>query len=144
MARRLIPDIVSEQTLASTAPDTTVRAAVEIMAARSVGAILVIKGGQLVSIFSERDLALRVVAPGLDPNTVRLTEVATPDPQTIQADATPRQALRLMQRGHFRHLPITDHKGKVLGIVSLGDLYHSVTRSLEDDLVEMSHHILAG
>lgn len=144
MPRRLIPDIVSDQSLASVDVNATVRTATQLMADRGIGAVLVLEHEELIAIFSERDVAFKVVAHGLDPDTVRMSDVATLHPQTIGADATPRQALRIMQQAGFRHLPIMGENGKVLAIVSMRDLYRSLTRSLEDDLLNMAHHMLGG
>jgi CBS domain-containing protein len=99
------------------APAHAVSAAVERMAERNVGAILVAEDGRLLGIFTERDLLRRIVAPGLDPRTTQLGDVMTREPFTIDTDAPFGYALSLMQEKGFRHLPVL-HDGKTVGIVS--------------------------
>jgi CBS domain-containing protein len=91
--------------------------AAQRMAAKNVGAILVIEEGRLVGIFTERDVVFRVVAPGLDARKTRISEVMTPDPVTIHPDKPFGSALVIMHREGFRHLPVVSD-GKAVGIVS--------------------------
>jgi CBS domain-containing protein len=98
-------------------PRTTVSKAAALMAAKNVGAILVVDAGRLVGIFTERDVVFRVVARGLDPATTTIAEVMTPDPQTIDSERPLGYALVLMRRGGYRHLPVM-REGKPVGIVS--------------------------
>ncbi len=83
MPNRTIRDIISQQKVLS-APDTmTVREAAIRMAESKVGAMLILEKGQLIGIFTERDLLNRVIAKRLDPDTTTLTQVMTADPRTI-------------------------------------------------------------
>jgi CBS domain-containing protein len=88
-----------------------------MMAPRAVGAVLVVKGDQLVGIFTERDVVFRVVACGLDPDATRLAEVMTPEPKTIAPEKAFGVAMALMHENGFRHLPVLD-KGALIGVVS--------------------------
>jgi CBS domain-containing protein len=98
-------------------PDTLVSKAAKLMAARNVGAVLVVEDGCLVGIFSERDIAFRVVARGLDPQATRLADVMTRAPHTVEPDKPFGHALMVMQENGFRHLPVVQN-GKLIGIVS--------------------------
>ena len=98
-------------------PGTPVARAAQRMAARNVGAILVIEDDRLVGIITERDIVFRVVSQGLDTLATRIAEVMTPDPITIDADQPFGFALVVMHREGFRHLPVVKD-GKVVGIVS--------------------------
>jgi CBS domain-containing protein len=120
MLRKLLPDIVNNQRLVELPPEATVREAVQRMARQDVRSSLVTKNGGLIGIFTGTDLISRVVGPGLDPNDTPLERVMTKNPQTISADETAIEALRRMQAGHFRHLPVVKN-GKVVGILSRGD-----------------------
>ncbi|WP_022728740.1 CBS domain-containing protein [Fodinicurvata sediminis] len=133
MQRRVVPDIVSSQKLTTFSADTTVRTATAVMNERSIGAILILKDEQLAGIFTERDLLRRVVAAGLDPDATSLEEVMTPDPDTLAPNATAMEALLLMRGRGYRHLPVID-KGKLIGIVSIRDLFAAVQEELEQDL----------
>ena len=76
------------------------------MAARHIGAVLVMAEGRLVGIFTERDMVNRVAAVGRDPDATKLDEVMTAAPRTIEQAAPALAALRVMQNGQFRHLPV--------------------------------------
>lgn len=99
----------------------TVRDATRQMAEHACSSILVCDGDKLLGIFTERDLLVRVVAAGLDPDKVTLGEVMTADPDTIDGDEPVIEAIRRMDEFNYRHLPVV-HGGKVLGVVSLRDV----------------------
>ena len=87
------------------------------MAKKNVGAVMVIEDGRLVGVFTERDIAFRVVALGLDAQTTRLADVMTPAPDTVDPDKPFGYALLTMYERGFRHLPVIQD-GNVVGIVS--------------------------
>ena len=121
MTNRSISDIVRQQSPLTLPPDTTVQDACQHMRDRRVGAVLVIdRDRRLVGIFTGRDAVCRVLAAGLSPADTRLAEVMTPDPDTMAPGGTAIDALRLMQDGGFRHIPVVD-SGRVAGVVSHGD-----------------------
>lgn len=140
--RKLIPDVIKDQQLVCLSPEASVQDAAVLMAERRVAAVLVtlnqLSGGQsLKGIFTERDLAARVVATGRDPVATRLAEVMTTSPDTLGPDARAYEALDLMERHHYRHLPVTadgESDGTVLGIVSIRDLFAVVRAHLEDEI----------
>lgn len=108
---------IMQRDVLATGPGTVVATAAKLMAARNVGAILVLEGDRLVGIFSERDALFRVLARGLDPHTTRLDEVMTPAPHTIGPELPFGSALVLMQEKGFRHLPVVED-GRAVGIIS--------------------------
>jgi len=89
------------------------------MVAREVGAVLVLDGGRLAGILTERDV-LRAVARGIRDDAV-VSDWMTPDPETIEPGDTTQHAATLMMHGGFRHLPVVE-QGEVVGIVSIRDL----------------------
>ncbi|MHB1833933.1 MAG: CBS domain-containing protein [Solirubrobacteraceae bacterium] len=89
------------------------------MVERNLGAVLVIDGGRLVGIMTERDL-MRAVAGGMHGEAV-VAEYMTKDPETIAPDDTTQHAAVLMIHGGFRHLPVVEH-GDVVGVLSIRDL----------------------
>lgn len=131
--RKLMPDVIQRQELVCLTADTTVRDAAVLMAERRIAAILVTDGRLLKGIFTERDLTVRVVAAGKDPATTALAEVMTGDPDTLGPDAAAGEALELMERHRYRHLPVV-HAGEVVGIVSIRDLFAVVRAHLEDEI----------
>ena len=120
MVRKLVPDVVHDQRLLELPPQATVREAAQRMARREVRSALVMEDGKLLGIFTGTDLIGRVVAVGLDPDKTLLNTVMTKNPETISAGESAVEALRRMQQGHFRHLPVVDD-GKVVGILSRRD-----------------------
>jgi CBS domain-containing protein len=133
MQRRIVPDLVRNQTLASLPPNATVQDAARIMAERHIGAVLVAVDGRLQGIFTERDVLARVVAAGLDPDDTVLGRVMTPNPDTAAPNSTALEALRRMTECGYRHLPVVDGE-QIVGIVSIRDLYAAVNRELAEDL----------
>jgi CBS domain-containing protein len=133
MHRKVVPDIVHQQKIELLPATTTVRAAARNMAERHIGAVLIGQGSRLQGIFTERDLLIRVVARGLDPDTTRLKEVMTPDPDTVEPNDWASLALERMRTSGYRHVPVVED-GVVVGIVSLRDLYAAAKRELEEDL----------
>lgn len=126
--RHQIKDVIAGKKLLTGNPGMTVRAAARAMAERSVGAIPLVdanQGGRLVGIFSERDLLTKVVAPGLDPDRVTVAEVMVTRVSTITSDRVLAEALHLMHQGNFRHVPVVDNKGNLVGMVSSRDALSS-------------------
>ncbi|MFY7779330.1 MAG: cyclic nucleotide-binding/CBS domain-containing protein [Elstera sp.] len=134
MKRTLVPGIVSDtQAFAPLTPHQTVLSAAEMMSDRRIGAAMVVEHGRLVGIFSERDLLTRVVAQGRNPETTKIADVMTLDPHTLPPDASPREALKIMEKGKFRHLPIVDGD-QIIAIISIRDLFAAVNEELAKDL----------
>jgi len=118
---RKMSDIVRNQNPVTLQPNATVREACQCMRDRRVGAILVTEADQrLLGIFTGRDAVHRVLADGKSAATTKLDEVMTRDPTTIPPGKTAIEALRLMQDGRYRHVPIVEGD-KVVGIVSRYD-----------------------
>jgi CBS domain-containing protein len=135
MTGRIIPDVVRDQTLHRLPPTATVREAAKLMGKAHVSAVLVTDKDALIGIFTERDLTQRVVAMELDPDSTRLERVMTARPDVLAPDDSPFDALDLMRRRHYRHLPVVDH-GRLVGMVSIRDLYAAAQSQLERDVKE--------
>ena len=117
MLDRPIKEVMQRRKLLLAPPTTVVAKAAKLMAARNVGAVLVVDGEQLVGIFTERDALIRVLAHGLDADTTPIGEVMTREPQTVDPEKPFGYALMLMHESGFRHLPVVV-QGKPVGIVS--------------------------
>jgi CBS domain-containing protein len=105
------------------APEQTVAEAVALMRQHQVGCVLVCQGERLVGLFTERDLLRRVLAPGL-PLTWPLVACMTPGPVTVHSKEPIGVAVRRMEEGGYRHLPVVDATGRPLGIVSVKRIVH--------------------
>lgn len=88
-----------------------------------VGAVIVLDDGAVGGIVTDRDITVRAVADGADPNGITLSEICTPSPTTISPDTSVDEALEIMQAEAIRRLPVVEGEQPV-GIVSLGDLSH--------------------
>lgn len=131
--KTLIPDIVNKQNLVILTEQTTILAAAEIMARRNIGAVIIGDRGRLVGIFTERDLLTRVAVNGVDMATTPLSQVMSRYPISLPPGASVREALKIMQRHNFRHLPVVeDHT--VVGIVSIRDLTEALNAELEEKI----------
>ncbi|HVS30494.1 MAG TPA: CBS domain-containing protein, partial [Thermoanaerobaculia bacterium] len=104
------------------APDTPVLSAVELMSKNRVGAVGVVENDELVGIFTERDLMERVVLKTRPPASTRVADVMTSPVTSVRADDDPAQALETMMHRHIRHLPVTDHSNRILGVLSIRNL----------------------
>ncbi len=121
MTRKLMPDVVHDQDPVTLGPGASVQDACRQMRDRSVGAVLVTDpNGKLMGIFTGRDAVARVLAEGRDAGKTALSDVMTRDPATMPPGMNAIEALRLMQDGGFRHVPIVEGS-RVVGIVSRRD-----------------------
>jgi CBS domain-containing protein len=112
-----VSEIMDSRKLLLAGPQTTVGEAAKSMAARGVGAILVVEGDRLLGIFTERDIVFRVVACGRDSAATPIGEVMTGNPKTIAPDKSFGLAMLLMHENGFRHLPVVEQDVPI-GIVS--------------------------
>jgi CBS domain-containing protein len=109
----------------SVAPDATVHDAIALMAAKNLAAVLVISEGSLLGIVSVRDFGRKIVLEGKSARDVRVDEIMTASLVTITPEATVLDAMKLMDRHHFRHLPVMK-EGKLEGVVTMSDLMSEV------------------
>jgi CBS domain-containing protein len=119
MAR--IFDLVKDRRVYSIDADKTVVEAARFMMEHNIGALPVVRDGELVGMFSERDVMNRVVAVGRMPGQTRVSEVMTANPRWVTTDESIDECLFLMREFGFRHLPICEGK-KLKGLVSLRDI----------------------
>ena len=99
---------------------------------RQVGTVIVVDDMRAVGILTDRDLTVRVLAAGLDPQATRVSEVMTPSPTTIGEDDSIETAVGYMREGRFRRLPVVARDGRVIGIVALDDVLELVAGELAD------------
>lgn len=134
MKRTIIPGVVDgHQQLCCLPGSATALEAAIAMRDQRVGAVMVVEGGELRGIVTERDLVTRLLAEGHDPARTCLAAIMTPGPMTLKPDDTAKEALDRMESGRYRHLPVLDGE-RIVGMVSIRDLFDAVRRSLEEDL----------
>ena len=104
------------------APDDSVFSALELMAKHDIGAVLVMRDGNLAGIFSERDYARKVILLGKSSKETAVKEIMTEKVLYVLPEQTTDQAMALMTEKHIRHLPVLDASQRLIGMVSIGDL----------------------
>jgi CBS domain-containing protein len=107
------------------APQASVYEAIALMAEKSIGAVLVIADQRLVGIVSERDYARKVILKGRSSKEMMVQEIMTRDLIIVSPENTVDECMRIMTERRIRHLPVLD-RGKLVGIVSIGDLVNAV------------------
>jgi CBS domain-containing protein len=113
---------ITRQTITTTHGRATIQEVCETMVTAGVGAVVVLDADRLAGIISERDIVRRVVVPRKDPATTHVADVMTRDVRTASSTATTASAMEIMDTGGFRHLPLLDASGRVVGVVSLRDI----------------------
>ena len=121
----------------SVGPDCSVAECVRTMSAKRIGALMVMEGERLIGIFTERDALNRVLAAGLDPVGTKISAVMTKDPFCIRPEITVAEAMELVTKRRFRHLPIVEN-GKVLAVISSGDLTHWLVKDQVGEVQELA------
>lgn len=123
------------------APETLVFDALKLMADKDVGALLVMRGGKVVGIFSERDYARKVILKGRSSKKITVNEIMSAHVIFITPDQSCEKGLALMTAAHVRHLPVFE--GEVLiGVVSIGDLVNAVMSEQKQVIDKLEQHIL--
>lgn len=124
-------------------PAVAVSEAVRLMNERGVGALVVLDGGRLAGIFTERDVLRRIVDEGRPAATTRVGTVMTAAVRTVDPSTTVEAAMELMTANRFRHLPVVEG-GEVVGMVSIGDLMRWVTLHQQGHIARMAEYITGG
>jgi CBS domain-containing protein len=122
-------------------PEASVYSAIELMAERHVGALLVIDEGRLVGVISERDYARKIILKGRSSRDTFVREIMTPAPITINCDTSVDEAMRIMTENRIRHLPVIDSRGFIAGILSIGDLVNWIITSQDQAISHLEHYI---
>lgn len=111
-----------------------------LMVEHNIGAVPVVRDGDLIGIFSERDLLKRVVAEGRDPAKTLVGEVMTPEPLVVKPNETIEHCMIVMKQHSFRHLPVCDGS-RMVGIVSLRDIMLHDLEAKDDEIITMRQYI---
>jgi CBS domain-containing protein len=111
------------------------------MSDEGIGALLVMEGGAVVGLFSERDYARKVILKGRSSKETKVEEIMISPPLTISPGCSVDEAMRIMTEHRVRHLPVVDGAGTVLGIVSIGDLVKWIITSHEKTIEQLESYI---
>ena len=124
----------------SVAPHDSVLRAIEIMATRHVGALLVMNEGTLLGIISERDYARKVILKNRSSHDTPVSDIMSSPAVSVTPDDTVHNCMQLMTEGRFRHLPVVK-AGRVVGMLSIGDLVKAVIEEQSQHIEQLERYI---
>ncbi len=122
------------------APDSTVYDALVVMDQKGVGALVVVAGGKVAGIISERDYARKVILKNKFSKNIPVSEIMSPSPMTVTPAQSIKECMGLMTENHYRHLPVVD-SGKLVGIISIGDLVKAIISSQQALIKDLENYI---
>ena len=142
---KIVKHILKEkgQRFWSVAPDTLVIDALKLMAEKEVGALLVLDGGKLIGIMSERDYARKVILKGKSSLDTPVREIMTSKLFFIRPAQTVEECMALMTDKHIRHLPVMEGD-KVVGVISIGDLVKATIEEKDFLIKQLENYITGG
>jgi CBS domain-containing protein len=129
-----------DQNVWSVSPDACVYDAIEIMADKHVGALMVVFEGVLVGVVSERDYARKVILQGKSSKETLVKEIMTSPAIFVTPDQTVEDGMRIMTDEHIRHLPVVEG-GILLGVVSIGDLVKWMISAQQQTISQLHSYI---
>lgn len=124
----------------SVGPDDPVLDAIKVMAQRHVGALLVMKGGELLGIVSERDYARKVILLGRASGDTPVSQIMSTPVHTVTPKGSVQDCMRLMTERRVRHLPVVEN-GRVVGVISIGDLVKEVIEDQRQTIEQLEDYI---
>lgn len=124
-----------------TGPDATVFDAIRWMSDKNVGALVVMEGGELLGMISERDYTRKVILMDRSSKDTRVRDIMTTNVITVTPDATVEEAMRVMTNHRLRHLPVVQ-SGHLVGLVSIGDLVERTIASQRAVLAQLEGYIV--
>lgn len=125
------------------APEEPVLEAVQLMSDHHIGAVLVMRGSELVGILSERDYARKVILKGRSSADTPAWDIMSSPVVTVTADDSVNTCMRVMTERRFRHLPVVE-QGEVVGVLSIGDLVKSVIEEQQQEIAQLQQYITTG
>lgn len=130
-----------QRPLVVVSPNDSVFHALTLMAQHNVGALMALNGEQLVGIFSERDYARKVILHGKSSKETLVSEIMSDKVAYVTPSTTLDECMALMTEKHFRHLPVLEEDGTVVGIISIGDLVKETISSQQFLIDQLERYI---
>lgn len=130
------------QNIHSVSPQSTVRQALELMADKNIGALLVLEENQLIGMFSERDYARKVVLKGKSSVDTLVRDIMTTEVICIKVSHTFTECMKTMTDHHIRHLPVMDEQN-VIGLISIGDVVKEILEEQNRTIEQLKSYIVS-
>ena len=127
----------------SIAPEASIYDALQLMAEKNIGAVLVVENEEMVGIFSERDYARKVVLKGRSSKETRVAELMTSNVYFVKPSRSMEDCMVLMSAKYIRHLPVMED-GKLVGIVTMRDVVKALIANKENTIRELETYISGG
>jgi signal-transduction protein with cAMP-binding, CBS, and nucleotidyltransferase domain len=124
----------------SVPPEASVQEALTVMAEHGIGSVLVMEGGLLAGIITERDFARKLGVEGRSPSTVAVGEVMTRELITVTPGQSVNECMAIMTEKRIRHLPVVED-GRLVGLISIGDVVKDIIEELEFMLRQMESYV---
>ena len=124
----------------SVSPDQSVYEALQLMAEKNIGAVLVTSNKKLVGILSERDYARKIILKGKTSKETKVEEIMTSQVLYVSTDKSVEDCMAIMSEKHIRHLPVIDN-GELLGIISIGDVVKAIISEKEFAIKQLENYI---
>lgn len=139
---RTVKDLLGEKKadVWYTTPETSVYDALVLMAEKNIGALPVLKDGELAGIFSERDYARKVALKGKFSRETPVSEIMTETVFSVRPEQTIPECMQLMTNKHIRHLPVVE-QGRVVGVISIGDVVKDIIEDQRFTIDQLEHYI---
>ena len=126
----------------SIGPDETVLEAIRLMAEKGIGALVVMEGGAIAGMVTERDYARKVILMGRNSDQTAVREIMSPSVLCVRPHQTNEDCMALMAGSRVRHLPVLD-QGRIVGLISMGDLVKDII-SEQQFMIEQLEHYISG
>ena len=139
---KFVRDLIKRKgnTVYSVSPESTVLEALQLMAQKNVGAVLVMENDKMLGIFTERDYARKVILKGRTSRDTNVTEIMNDDVLCVKPERTVDECMAIMSGKRIRHLPVLDGN-RLAGLISIGDVVKAVIEEKEDIIQELEKYI---
>jgi CBS domain-containing protein len=111
--------------------------AVEVMQQKNMGCVLIVKGGKLAGILTERDILMKLIGSGKDFGKVKVEDIMTRDPQAFQPEDSVAFVLNAMAVGGYRHVPIVDQENRPVAVVSMKDIVNFIVEHFPEEVINL-------
>ncbi|MHC4877735.1 MAG: CBS domain-containing protein [Planctomycetota bacterium] len=138
--QRPISELPELQPLATASPDDSIRSVINLLVEKRVGCALIVSEGQLMGVFSERDVLRKVATSGVDIDATPVGELMTKSPETLRQEDELVYALHQMAVGGYRHIPLVDQSGAPTAVLSMRDIVVYLVSLCPDEVLKLPSH----